>query len=223
MQTSALEIIRWLHIVAGSFALLAGPVAMFNQNGGQTHRISGKIYFWSMVFIFASSIIMSLAKNNLFLFMIGIFSFYLVITAYRALHLKNLHKGQKAELFDWVVLWLSALAGTGLAVFGLYVVFMLKNSFGLVALVFGAVMLQGVKTDYRRFTVPPKEKNHWLLKHITGMMGGYIATFTAFLVNNWQSDPPFISWLLPTLVISPFITLTLKKFKKGKGRIELPS
>lgn len=223
MQTSALEIIRWLHIVAGSLALLAGPVAMFNQNGGQTHRISGKIYFWSMVFIFASSIIMSLAKNNLFLFMIGIFSFYLVITAYRALHLKNLHKGQKAELFDWAVLWLSALAGTGLAVFGLYVVFMLKNSFGLVALVFGAVMLQGVKTDYRRFTVPPKEKNHWLLKHITGMMGGYIATFTAFLVNNWQSDPPFISWLLPTLVISPFITLTLKKFKKGKGRIELHS
>lgn len=211
--------ILWLHIISGGIALLAGPIAMFNQDGGQLHRRSGIIYFYSMMVIFVSSIVLSIVRENWFLFMVGIFSCYLVLTGYRALALKMLHRGQKAEKIDWFILIISLLAGLGLMVMGVWLLWSKGNSFGLVPLAFGGVMLSGVKEDYHRFTVPPTEKNHWLLKHITGMMGGYIATLTAFLVQNVQTNPSFMAWLAPTMLITPLIIYSTNKIRKGKSKI----
>lgn len=222
MDSPLFESLRWIHIISGSLALLSGPVAMLNQDGGKLHRQSGKIYFYSMMFIFVTSIVLSVMRSNWFLFMVGVFSCYLVLTAYRALALKMLHKGQKAEKTDWIILFISALAAMGLISMGGWLMIANGNSFGLVPATFGAIMASGVKQDYKRFTVPPTEKNHWLLKHIVGMMGGYIATITAFLVQNVHMKPAFIPWLLPSLIISPFISYTLRKFKKGKGKVVLP-
>ena len=222
MDNLAIESLRWIHIIAGSLALLTGPIAMMNQDGGKLHRRTGKIYFISMLVIFVTSIVLSVVRENWFLFMVGIFSCYLVTTAYRALALKMLHKGQKAALLDWVILVISGLAGLGLLGTGLWTWLINKNSFGIVPMVFGYIMTSGVMQDYKRFTIPPTEKNHWLLKHITGMMGGYIATLTAFLVQNVHTNPSFLAWLLPTIVIAPLIAYTVRKFKRGKGKIALP-
>ncbi|MBL7923235.1 MAG: hypothetical protein JNL88_03465 [Bacteroidia bacterium] len=222
MELPILESLRWLHILSGSAALLAGPLAMLKQDGGRFHRRSGLVYFWSMLVIFITSMVLSLARENWFLFMVGLFSCYLVVTGYRALSLKMLHRGQKAERFDWVLLFLSSLATLGLFTSGAWFFLKEQNSFGIVPLVFGIVMGSGVRKDYRRFTVPPTEKNHWLIRHITSMMGGYIATVTAFLVQNVSTRPAFVAWLLPTLVITPLIVLTVRKIKKGKGKIALP-
>lgn len=222
METIIIDSLRWMHIIAGSLALLSGPVAMLNQDGGRLHRQSGKIYFWSMLVIFVTSIVLSVLRENWFLFMVGIFSCYLVLTGYRALSLKMLHKGQKATTFDWIILAFSVLAGAGLLLMGGWLILAKGNTFGLVPLAFGGVLTSGVIGDYKRFTVPPKEKNHWLIKHIIGMMGGYIATITAFLVQNINLSPAFITWLLPSLIIAPFISYTVRKFKKGKGKVVLP-
>lgn len=222
MEQPAIKLLLWLHILSGSLALLAGPIAMFNQDGGKVHRLSGKIYVRSMYIIFITSTILSIYRGNLFLFLIGIFSMYLVVGGHRALSLKLLHKGQKAGKTDWIILIISALAGAGLVGLGLYMQIAQGNSTGLVPVIFGGIMLAGTRGDYKRFTIAPKEKNHWLLKHISGMMGGYIATVTAFLVNNWQTDPPFISWLLPTVIITPFIVIASGKFRKGSKKIQLP-
>lgn len=213
--------ILYTHIVAGGLALLAGPIAMFNQDGGKLHRKSGIIYFYSMMVIFVSSIILSIVRENWFLFMVGIFSCYLVLTGYRALKLKMLHRGQKAEKIDWSILIISLLAGLGLIAMGIWMFWSLGNSFGLVPFIFGGVMMSGVKEDYQRFTVPPTEKNHWLLKHIAGMMGGYIGTLTAFLVQNIETDPGFIAWLAPTVILTPVIIYSTNKIRKGKSKIVL--
>jgi uncharacterized membrane protein len=222
MEQLTIDLLRWLHILSGSLALLAGPIAMFNQDGGKTHRLSGKIYVWSMYVIFITSTSLSIYRSNLFLFLIGIFSMYLVIGGHRALSLKLLHKGQKAARIDWAILMISAVAGIGLVAMGIYLILAKSNSAGLVPGIFGLIMLSGTRQDYKRYTVPPTQKNHWLLKHISGMMGGYIATVTAFLVNNWQTDPPFISWLLPTVIITPFIVIISRKFQRGSGKVQLP-
>jgi hypothetical protein len=74
---------------------------------------------------------------------------------------------------------------------GVWMYFSNSNSFGLVPFIFGGTLLSGVKQDYKRFTIPPTEKNHWLLKHIVGMMGGYIATLTAFLVQKCTNQSEF--------------------------------
>ena len=74
-------------------------------------------------------------------------------------------------------------------------------------------MLRGVRSDFKRFTVPPTEKNHWLFSHISGMIGGYIATITAFTVQNIQMNPSWVPWLAPTAILVPFLVMTIKKFK----------
>jgi hypothetical protein len=207
-----ITILKYLHIAAGSIALLAGPIAMANQNGGKTHRISGNAYLFSMFFIVLSSIILSVYSGKWFLFMVGIFSLYLVGTGYRALYLKNLHKGQKPYLIDWILLYGSGITAIALLIWGgtsLYY----QNSFGVVSITFGFVMLRGVRSDFKRFTVPPTEKNHWLFSHISGMIGGYIATITAFTVQNIEMNPSWVPWLAPTAILVPFLVMTIKKFK----------
>jgi len=219
LMENLFSLIKILHIIMGSIALAAGPVAMYNQNGGKLHRISGKLYFYSMFSIFVSSVYMSIVKENWFLFMIALFTLYLISTGYRALYLKQLHKGQKPAKIDWLILWLGSIAGIGLLIWGTFVIIS-GNSFGIVAIAFGFFLLQGTRSDYKRFTVPPSEKNHWLFTHISGMIGGYIATFTAFLVQNLHTDPAFIAWLLPTAVFTPVIVVTIRKFKIKKGSSE---
>ena len=214
-------IIRILHIIVGSCALLAGPIAMFNQNGGKLHRTAGNIYFWSMMFIVVSSIYMSIVKANEFLLMIGLFTFYLTATGVRALKLKKLHLGQKAMMIDWAILVITAISGLALFAWGCYVIFIMKNNFGIVAIVFSYVMIRGVLRDYNRFTVPPKEKNHWLFVHIGNMIGAYIATFTAFLVNNVHFEPEFIVWLTPTVLFLPIMIYSFRKFR-GKTKKQEP-
>ena len=57
------------------------------------------------------------------------------------------------------------------------------------------------------------------------MIGGYIATVTAFLVNVVQSNYPVLLWLSPTVILVPFLFYTarkfINKFNKGKRVEEL--
>jgi len=44
-----------------------------------------------------------------------------------------------------------------------------------------------------------------IARHLTNMMAGTIATVTAVLVVNVATDPVWIAWIAPTVVITPFI------------------
>jgi len=89
----------------------------------------------------------------------------------------------------------------------------MKNNFGFVALVFGFFSIQFLIADVKRFIKKPTDKNHWLYLHIGGMVGGYIATSTAFLVNVVHSDYPVVLWLTPVAIFYPFLVYTTRKFK----------
>jgi uncharacterized membrane protein len=212
------NVLRVLHVIAGASALLSGPVAMLNQNGKKLHRISGKIYFYAMLFIFVSAIVLAIHTGNMFLLMIGIFSVILVATGYRALYLKKLNRGQKPALIDWTILAAGLICGISLFIWGFTKTFLLHDNFGITGLAFGFILLRGAKSDYVRFTKPSPDKNDWLYKHIGGMIGGYIATFTAFLVQNINGG--FIVWLLPTFLFVPFIFYTIRKFKLKTAKNE---
>lgn len=133
------RIIMIIHIIAGIISLTSGPVAMLNQNGNRVHRISGKAFFYSMTVIFISAIYLSIVHQQLFLFLISIFSYYQIATAYRALYLKKLNRGQKPKSIDWGITVTTTLFHAGLIIWGMKTVFVDGQSFGIVALVFGVV------------------------------------------------------------------------------------
>lgn len=209
------NILLVFHIIAGTSALLSGPVAMVRQDGGLVHRRAGIIFFWGMMVLAFTGVIMSVLHSSLFLLMIGAFSFYLTFTGYRALKLKKLHRGQKAETKDWAALVVCALFGIGMIGRGGYLVTH-GESFGIVSMVFGGILMLRIVSDYKRFTKPYTDKKVWLYVHIGNMMGAYIAAFTAFLVQNVHLSPAWIVWLAPTIVLVPVLRLTIAKFRKGK-------
>ena len=195
-----------LHIAAGTAALIAGTVNILRKKGDPLHQRVGRIFFYSMMLVGASALLLSVLHPNAFLFIVGVFTIYLVGTAQRYLSLKGLAQGQKPGWID-LSLTLGMLA-FGLAFLGYGALLLWQGgSFGVVLLVFGSLALRMVYGDLNNFRGRTKYANTWLLVHLQRMIGGYIAAMTAFLVVNVNDTriPGFVVWLLPTAVLVPFI------------------
>lgn len=57
---------------------------------------------------------------------------------------------------------------------------------------------------------------HWLLFHISGMGGSYIALVTAFLIVQAGTDASLIVWLIPTIIGTPIISWVNYQVAVGK-------
>ncbi len=205
-----------IHAAAGTVALLAGPVAMFAKKGARHHRRAGLFYFYSMVAVFVTAVVVAYFKSLSFLFMVAFFSFYLVLSGYRALRWKSLTSGGKVARTDWIIQIAAGLTAVVLLAWGTFQV--LNGSlFGSVAVVFGGIALLRVWQTTSRFRTPPEDKAYWLYAHIVGMSAGYIATLTAFLVVNVHFLSPVIVWLLPTVIGAPLILSVTRSIKAKKA------
>jgi uncharacterized membrane protein len=201
-----------LHIISGSTGLIAGTIAMASKKSGPIHRLAGKIFFYAMAAIFVTSIYMSIAHNNLFLLLVGFFSFYLAVTGYRILYLKTLHfKQVQPKLVDYCISATGLLAGIALLVLSV-VLFSKVNMFGVVTLSFGCLSVWFGYSDLIKFKHPPTNKKHWIISHGMRMAGAYTATITAFVVVNVQIKQGWILWLLPAILVIPIAKRVVNKF-----------
>ena len=205
-----------LHIAGGSIGLLTGTINLIRRKGDKNHKRVGKIFAYSMLTAGFSSFALSVIHPNYFLFMIGVFTIYLVGTGYRYVYLKMLGGDQRPAFLDWAITLAMLLAGLLFIGLGLRNV-LTQNSFGIVFIVFGALGLRFVKTDYDNYKGSFKDKDYWLLAHLQRMTGGYIAAITAFLVVNAKYSPialpSVLVWLLPTAILTPLIISWSKKYK----------
>ncbi|MBK7148885.1 MAG: DUF2306 domain-containing protein [Bacteroidetes bacterium] len=193
-----------LHVAGGTVALLSGLVAMLLDKNKKKHRQVGLVFFWAMNMVAASAVGLAFAKSNLFLLAIGVFSFYMNFTGYRAI--KN--KSMKYAPIDWLV----TLLAFGTAVFML-------STGNKILLVFGSILLflnyrntklQWVSDEER------KAKRPWrYLAHLGNMSGTYLSAATAFVVVNIDFvKPVWLVWLIPTLIGVPLIVYYTRVWKK---------
>lgn len=210
--------IIFIHVLAGIGALIFGALAIILKRNTPKHKPVGRIYFWCMTVIFVTGVYLSVFKGQLFLFFIAIFTYYATLTAYRALRLKKLHKGQKPLKIDWIIELMASLTFLGLIVFAIYFYFKNNSLDAIIPLTFGVLGLIGVYKNIIRFIKGPKETMFWLKIHIGNMCGSYIGAITAFVVNQSKHIPvsPIILWLGPTVIIVPIIMVELKKIKSEK-------
>lgn len=201
-----------LHIIAGTLGLITGTINIIGKKGGKIHFIVGRIFFYSMLTVSASAFVLSIIHPNYFLFIVGVFTLYLVSSATRYLRLKHLIKGQQPKWIDWLLTYFMLAFGIAFIFFGLYHL-VNKNMFGLVFIVFGGIGLKMVLTDFKNFKGKAAAANTWLMVHIQRMIAGYIAALTAFLVVNNQILPGYIAWLLPTLIFTPVIYYYCSKYR----------
>lgn len=201
------KVILYIHIAAGSIALLAGFVPFFTPKGNKLHKRAGKVFYWAMMIISFTAVVISLYKNIPFLLAIAVFSFYMNYTGYRVLKYK---KG-KFKWFDWIPLVISIAA----------VLYML-TSMKIVLTVFGALLaffiLQDIRKQFKNDEDKKQIAKEKIIDHLGRMSGTYIGTFTAFAVVNVRFvQPGWIVWLLPTVIGVPIIIYYIRQWRKKLG------
>lgn len=196
-----------LHIIGGSLGLLTGLLNILRKKGDRNHKLVGKVFFISMLTAGISSLILSSLHPNSFLFIVGVFTLYMICSGQRYLKHKQVDKFNLGFI-DWAITICMLIAGlmfVGTGVLGL----IKSNLFGIVYIVFGSLGSLFVWQDYNNYTKKSKIKNYWLLAHLQRMIGSFIASLTAFLVVNAKYFPDlipsYVYWLLPTVIFVPLI------------------
>jgi uncharacterized membrane protein len=101
------NLVIFLHVIAGTIALLAGIIAMSSRKGARTHRLAGTLFAVSMLVmaVFADYLALAIPEQipNLF---IGTFTIYLVATAWLTVRRKERSVGIAEKIALLVVLCL---------------------------------------------------------------------------------------------------------------------
>ncbi len=89
-----------------------------------------------------------------------------------------------------------------------------KGSAPIIFTAFGTIGLLFVWRDVQRFYRTNHDKREWLYAHMTGFLGGYIATVSAFsAVNLDMIRPLWLQWLWPTLIGAPLIAFWVRHYR----------
>jgi hypothetical protein len=193
----------WLHIAAGTVAVLAGVGALVTEKGGRRHRAAGKLFLAAMAVTVATVFVLLAAAVTTFrivLTLVAIFSGYLAFSGYRALSRKR--PDDSPQAVDWlaaaaVVLACLALGGWGVAWF------LGGSSFGLVMAVFGAIGVAFGGQDLWSFR--RGGNGAWIVSHLQRMVAAFIATVSAVSAVNLGPTLGVVAWLWPTIVGTPLI------------------
>ena len=214
MNPDIFKILLIIHITFGMIGLLAGTFIMIAKKGDQRHQKAGKVYFWSMMISALVSIPMSYLHTNWFLFMVSVFTIYMLTTGVRSLKIKT---EKDVKPIDWLITMTMLIVAIIFIFLGVKNI-LVQNNFGIVLVFFGVISSLFVLKDWKNFTGKSTIKNFYLTTHISRMAGAYIASFTAFIVvNNHDIIPGIIAWLLPTFIITPLIIKWTRKYQKVKS------
>ncbi len=217
MET-AITILIYIHALFGAIGLLAGSVAIATTKGSPVHKQGGR---WFVRGMLASSLISLFVARmpghiNDFLFSIGIFTLYMLLSGTRALRFKP-RSGTKPGRWDWGLSLLMAATSLWMIVEG--GIHLAMGREGTLFVFFGAIGMTLSLADMRnfgRFAVNPKL---WLKSHIGRITGAFIASVTAFIVAGLKWDG-IIFWTAPTLLGNFYIAYWIRKVGKGrKSRI----
>ncbi len=195
------------HAVLGGLALISGTISLFAKKGKKAHKKSGIVFYYSMTSCALSAMLISVLPNHInpFLFSIGIFSLYFVLTGKRALNFKN----ETTSLFlDKTIALIMALTGILMILLPILV----TSNINIVLLVFGLMGIFFSTRDILLFSKPERLKKGWLKLHIGKTVGAYISATTAFVVVN-ELFPSFYGWFIPGIIGSTIIAYWLRKVR----------
>lgn len=203
-------LIYYIHAPLGGIALLTGGISLIVKKGNNVHKKSGKIFFFSMLFSAISAFIISVLPNHEspFLFSIGLFSTYFLISGLRSLKFKQKEFQLKT---DKIIAYLITLTGIAMILYPV----LLFSKLNIILTVFGVVGIVFGLRDLKLFKDIKRLKKNWLKLHLGKMTGGYIAAVSAFFVVN-QILPGILNWFIPGIIGSGYITYWMIKLNKKK-------
>jgi len=182
-------------------------MSMISKKGGNLHKKSGRLFYYSMWLVSLTALALSLIKDSSFLLHVGLFVLYQNYSAWKAVQVKSL----KADSLDIINSIFAALNGIWMIMSG-----------QVVLLFFGGItsllIFQDAQRIYKLRTGKPLGTKAWLEKHIGHTIGAYIGTITAFLVVNIPPlQPVWLIWVLPTFILVPLMRYWTWKYTRKKN------
>ncbi len=187
-----------IHATAGSIALVSGSISMIARKGNRWHTKSGLFFYWGMVLTGVTALIITAlpGHHSYFLFAIGVFSLYLVISGREFLRFKTIRSKQELRKHR-ILSTIMAAFGVAMLVMGTWELLQ-QRQLGILLLFFGGIGLSMAIQDFRAFRDIKRLRKKWLRGHITKIVGAFIAASTAFIVVN-DVFHPLVNWLVPTV------------------------
>lgn len=197
-----------IHIAGGVLALLSGGVAIGVQAVKGPHRahvLAGRCFVAGMIILIAAALPLSVIISSPLLFLIGIFSGYLMLVGWRLAR----NRAGAAEPVDRI-LDCAMLAGSlAMIVVGI----LTWSDQGVVLLVFGVLGIPLAGGHLLVLRKGPIRGRLRIGNHLQFMIAAFIATVTAFLVVNGVFG--ILDWFLPTVLLTPVIVLWKRRILAG--------
>lgn len=211
------NILLVIHIAAGSVALLMAMIALVTAKGGRHHVLAGRVYASGMTVIFLTSLPLAILGASIFLLLIAVFSFYLVFAGWRFAR----NRRGRPRPVDWSAV--AIMGAIGLAMWGYGIALASDGDDQWVTmLLLGSIAVALSLADTRYYFRLTKKKrpsgSKRIRRHLTNMLAGTISTVTAVFVVNVDTDPAWLAWILPTVVITPLIVWWNARIGRKPGR-----
>lgn len=208
----------YIHAFLGGIGLLTGIGSMAVKKGGKLHKRMGKIFAITMITSCIIILPISWLPNHesLFLFLISLFTIYLVLIGRRALTFKS-RKKLKAETIDLTISATMLIFSLFMIGYGTYGLFN-QIPANILYIIFGGLGLFLTIKNFIFYKNFKEKKVTWLLAHLTHMIAGLIASITAFIVAGLKLWT-VAAWVLPSVIGTIYIIYWRLK---TKGKIEQP-
>ena len=199
-----------IHIAAGAVALAAAAIALSTAKGRVHHIRAGRVYAAAMALVCVTALPLAMLGANVVLLLVAVFSFYLVFAGWRFAR----NASGRPRPVDWTAAVIMALTGLGMWGYGA-VLFLWGDSQWVTMAVFGFIAAALSATDLRYHRASPRTGRQRIARHLTNMLAGTIATVTAVVVVNVETNPAWLAWILPTLLITPLIAWWNRRVLRG--------
>ena len=207
-----ITILIYIHAFFGGLGLITGIASILVKKGSLPHKNMGKLFSVGMITSSIISIPITFMPNheNLFLFLIAVFTIYLVFTGRRALIFKTTFKVNTYDIILSGSMFLFAIVMLLLGIYNL----INEIAFGVLYLFFGGFGLLLVYGDFKFYKQIKYKGNDWLIVHIKKMIGALIASITAFIVAG-VGISTLITWMLPTIFGTIYIIYWKRKVTRN--------
>ncbi|WP_117879345.1 hypothetical protein [Aureibaculum luteum] len=208
-----IKIFIYIHAFFGGLGLITGLGSIIVKKGSKPHKVMGKLF--SIGMITSSLIIIPISwmpnHKSILLFLIGLFTIYLVISGNQILTFK-LKSKKAAKPIDKIISGSMLSLSILMILFGAYGMMKVNDLNYLLFIFFGGFGLLVTLKDFIFYKNFVKGKNEWLRNHVGKMIGAFIASVTAFLVAGLGIWNVF-AWTLPTIIGTVYILYWKRKLK----------
>jgi uncharacterized membrane protein len=177
----ALLPVLFVHICAAIIGLLSGFAALFFRKGSRLHRMSGNVFFVSILSMSVSATILALEKSQMTNALVGTFTFYMVATAWLTVKRKERRTDSSDSVLTLIALavgvialvfgWNAATSATGLDNDGIPAV---------AYFVFASIALLAAGLDVRMFSRRGLSTVERIARHLWRMCFALLITSVSF-------------------------------------------